>query len=103
MPEIAFTVKYTLDGEFTPEQLQYIEVFALHTLREWIGVQNEAFHDNFVLDIDFDPPEGLFPDYDALGDERPVSLSAAVTGESILEAFISQLEEEIGKRNGELP
>ena len=102
--EIKFATNYTVDqDEFTPDQLKFIEAQALIQLREWIGTQHEAWRDHFVLDIDFEPPVGLFPEDDSDGAGHAVLLRGAGAMQDIMEGFVSQLEEEIGKRDGDLP
>jgi hypothetical protein len=101
--EIRFAVNYTVDREeFTPEQLKFIEAQALIQLREWIGTQHESWRDHFVLDIDFEPPVGLFPEDDNK-EAHAVLLRGAGAMQDIMEGFVSQLEDEIGKRDGSLP
>ncbi len=102
--EITLTTTYEVDeDEFTPEQLKYIEANALIQLREWIGCQHEAWRDHFVLEIDFDPPESLFPEDDNDGKAHEFLLRGAGVMQDIMEGFVSELEDGIGKRDGELP
>jgi len=103
--EITFTVKYELESEeeFTPEQVRFIEARALEQLREFVGAQHEFFHDNFVMDIDFDAPVPLFPEDDYNGDNHAFLLRGAGAMSDIIEGFVSELEDQINKRDGELP
>jgi hypothetical protein len=89
---------------FTPDQWVFIERVAFETLREMIGTQIEEL---ITPEVEFGmPPEGVFPNdmEDGISEEEldkrvDFRLEACGAVIDVLEAFTSQLDEEIGKRD----
>lgn len=89
---------------FTTEQWVFIERVALETLRDMIGTQvEELITPEVELGV---PPENVFPydgeegiSMDEMEKRVDLRLEAAGAVIDVLEAFSSQLDEEIGKRD----
>lgn len=90
---------------FTLDQWVYIEKLAFEHLRDMVGNQVTEM---ITPEVDFDPSAGAFPDPytkdEDISDEEverreDYNLEAAGAVIDVLEAFMSQVDEEIGKRD----
>jgi hypothetical protein len=91
--EVTIAFKYESDAEFTDKQRAFIEKAAFEKLRDVLGVEMEEFRDNFAPEIDLDPKSEMFPNEDEELHHAGVDMVV------MLDCFVSQLDEEIGKRD----